>query len=61
MQKDLVNGMDNLTLDADKTTPTGTLAPKMDITDTLIPQLDMAEKEHEVEERKTRMQHQHTI
>ena len=37
--KDLVNGMDNLMLDEDKTTPT----------DTLAPQLDMTEKEQETE------------
>ena len=44
-----MNGMDNLKLDTDKTTPTGTLAPKLDVTDTSIPQLDTTEKEHEVE------------
>ena len=38
-EKDLVKSMDNLTLDKDKTTPT----------DTLAPQLDTMEKEHEVE------------
>ena len=48
-EKDLVNGMDNLMLDTDKTTWTGTLAPKLDITDTLTPQLDMTEKEHDIE------------
>ena len=38
-EKDLVNGIDNLMLDEDKTIPI----------DTLAPQLDMTEKEHEVE------------
>ena len=33
-EKDLVNDMDNLTLDTDKTTSMGTLAQKLDITDT---------------------------
>ena len=32
-EKDLVNGIDNLTLDEDKTTPTGTLAPPLDMTE----------------------------
>ena len=41
--------MDNLMLDTDKTALTGTLAPKLDVTDTSTPQLDVAEKEHEVE------------
>ena len=31
-EKDLVNGIDNLMLDADKTAPTDTLAPKLDMT-----------------------------
>ena len=48
-EKDLVNGMDNLTLDTDKTTLTDTLAPKLNVTDTVTPQLDMTEKEYEVE------------
>ena len=39
-EKDLVNGIDNLMLDADKTAPTDTLAPKLDVTDTLTPQLE---------------------
>ena len=38
-EKDLVNSIDNLMLDEDKATPA----------DTLAPQLDMTEKEHEVE------------
>ena len=29
--KDLVNGIDNLMLDEDKTTPTDTLAPQLDM------------------------------
>ena len=41
-EKDLVNDIDNLTLDENKTT----------LTDTLAPQLDMTEKECEVEETK---------
>ena len=48
-EKDLVNGMDNLTLDTDKTTPTDTLATKLDVSDTSTPQLDTTEKEHEEE------------
>ena len=32
-RKDLVNGVDNLMLDEDKTTPTDTLAPQLDITE----------------------------
>ena len=36
-EKDLVNGMDNLTLDTDKTALTDTLAPKLDVTDTFDP------------------------
>ena len=48
-EKDLVNGMDNLTLDADKTALAGTMAPKLDVTDTLTPQLDTTEKEYELE------------
>ena len=48
-EKDLVNGMDNLTLDTDKTAPTDALAPKLDVTDTSTPQLDTIEKEHEEE------------
>ena len=48
-EKDLVNSMDNWTLDADKTVPTNTLAPKLDVTDTLTLQLDTIEKKHEVE------------
>ena len=48
-EKDLVNGMDNLTLDTDKTTPTDTLATTLDIAGTFPPQLDMTEKEHEEE------------
>ena len=38
-EKDIVNSIDNLMLDKDKTT----------LTDTLAPQLDMTEKEHEEE------------
>ena len=48
-EKDLVNGMDNLTLDADNIAPTGTLALKLDEADTSTPRLDMTENEHEVE------------
>ena len=44
-----MNGIDNLMLDADKTAPTDTLAPKQDVTDTLASQQDTTEKEHEVE------------
>ena len=48
-EKDLVNGIDNLMLDADKTAPVDTLAPKLDMTDILAPQPDMTEKECKVE------------
>ena len=48
-EKDLVNGMDNLTLDTDKTAPTDTLATTLDITDTSTPQPDTTEKEDDEE------------
>ena len=38
-EKDLVNGIDNLMLDQDKTTPT----------DTLVPPLDMLKEKHQAE------------
>ena len=44
-----MNGIDKLILDMDKTTPTDTLAPELDVTDNLAPHPDMTEKECKVE------------
>ena len=40
-EKDLINGLENLTLEQDKTIP--------NMTDTLVPPLDMSEKKYESE------------
>ena len=48
-EKDLVNGIDKLMPDTDKTALTDTLAPELDVTDTSAPQLDTTGKECKVE------------